>query len=224
MLKLNKKEILRYLGYKRSHELSDDIDELIEQEIIEVQEASNPRYMYQIFFCHPDEENKTIIVDGTNLVLTGNSIYKHLRYAKKVALLATTLGIEIEQVIRRYEIIDLTRSLVLDASCTEFIEKLCDLAECDIEASVRDEGLTLNRRFSPGYGDLPLAIQPTFLKTIKADTKLGISLTDTMLMIPRKSVTAIIGLFEDKELALPKRKQNKCLSCEMEDCNFRIGG
>lgn len=222
-MQLNKREVLRYLGYRRKQPLTEEVSLMVDELMDEVQAVANPRYSYLIFDCRPTED-QAIEVVGTDLVLTGNSIYQHLHKAQKVALLAATLGIEVERQIRQYEITDLTKALILDACCTEYIETICDLAECDLEAHVREQGLTLNRRFSPGYGDLPLTLQPDFLRVMEADRKLGINLSASLLMIPRKSVTAIIGLFADEKAARPRRKRNSCLDCELEECNYRIGG
>ncbi|MFY1066554.1 methionine synthase [Enterococcus sp. AD013-P3] len=237
LIPLNKKEVLRYLGYKRGQELTGDINAIVEEMMVEVQKVSNARYLYQIFDIEADNEEEIIRVLDTELVLTGKAIWRHLHKAQKVALLGCTLGIEVEQAIRRFEITDLTRALVLDCACTEYIEKVCDLAECDIAeaASMMSfsdisqtqkacPNYTLNQRFSPGYGDLPLAIQPTFIQTIQADTKLGITLTETNLMIPRKSVTAIIGLFTDPAAAKPRRRDSYCREYDFRKCDFRIGG
>lgn len=224
MLPLNKKEILRYLGYKRHQLLTADLDALIEELMVEVQQVAKPRYYYQIHPIQVDPNKPAIQVGKTPLLLTGKSIYRQLRSADSVALLGVTLGIEVEQRIRQYEITDLTRSLILDSCCTEYIEKLTDLAECDIEAAVKEQGWTLNRRFSPGYGDLPLETQKPFLEVLKASQHLGINLTPTYLMIPRKSITAVIGLFADESKALPKRHRQFCGDCGQMACEFRVGG
>ncbi|MFD2385920.1 hypothetical protein [Enterococcus rivorum] len=116
----------------------------------------------------------------------------------------------------------MSKSLILDACCTEYIEKICDLAECEIEESIAEERLVLNRRFSPGYGDLALDIQPKFLATLEANRRIGLNLSESLLMIPRKSVTAIIGLFDDPKLARPRRKKLNCTDCWMnQTCNYR---
>lgn len=230
LLPLEKREVLRYLGYKRGQALSGDIEAIVEEMLVEVQKVSNPRYLYQLFDIEADEKAQVIRVLGTDLVLTGKDIWRHLHQASQVALLACTLGLEVEQVIRRYEITDLTRGLVLDCACTEYIEKICDLAECEIAATVAKEKVgaasarTLNQRFSPGYGDLPLAIQPAFIRTVAADTKLGITLSKEHLMIPRKSVTALIGLFANEADAKPRRKGKFCQIADFRAYHFRIGG
>ncbi|MFD2385921.1 hypothetical protein [Enterococcus rivorum] len=97
MIELDKKEILRYLGYRRNQELTETVDQEIQELMIEVQKISNPRYTFRIFECQSNEENRTIEVLGTGLLFEGKSIYNHLKHAKKVALLASTLGIEIER-------------------------------------------------------------------------------------------------------------------------------
>lgn len=221
-VKLEKKEILRYLGYRRKQELTPEMDQQIQQLMEEVKKVADPRYTFLIFPCQPDENEKNIQVIGTDLVLEGKAIYNHLKYAKNVALLAATLGIEVERQIRKYELTEMSKALILDACCVEYIEKICDLAECAIEQEVADEQLILNRRFSPGYGDLPIETQAKFLAVTDATKRVGINLTESFLMIPPKSVTAIIGLFDDEIVARPRRKRPACNDCSMNKiCEYR---
>jgi hypothetical protein len=223
MLPLEKSEVLRYLGYKRKQELTPEVSKQVDELMIEVQVESNAHYRYQIFDIDVDTDENEVRVLGTDLILPGKNITNHLKRAKKVALLVSTLGIDIERVIRKYEMTDMTKAFILDSACVEYIEKVCDLAEVDIDDAVGD-GWTLNRRFSPGYGDLPLAVQPDFLRVMDAGRTLGINLTDTMLMVPRKSVTAIIGLFDDPSIARPRRKVPDDLPIELvHTSNFRVG-
>ncbi|GFH40279.1 methionine synthase [Pseudolactococcus insecticola] len=220
-LPLEKAEVLRYLGYKRKQELTSDVSDLVDDLMLEVQEKSHARYLYQAYDFTLDEENLAVHLTGTDLVLQSKNIYNHLKNAKKVVLLASTLGIEIERQIRLYELSEMTKAFVLDSCCVDYIEKVCDLAEVDIADRFSD--YTLNRRFSPGYGDLSLDIQPQFLKTLAADRKLGLTLTDTNLMVPRKSVTAIMGLFDDPKIARPRRKEPDDLTVEMvRNAHFNI--
>ncbi|MDR0921023.1 MAG: methionine synthase [Lactobacillales bacterium] len=222
MLPLEKSEVLRYLGYRRKQELTVPVEKMVNELMLEVQQVSHPRYSYKIFDVRVDEENQAIQVGDTELLLTGKHIYSHLKNAEQVVLLAATLGIEVERQTRLYEMTDMTKAFILDACCVEYIEKICDLAECDIDEMV-GEDWTLNRRFSPGYGDLPLSVQPDFLRIMEADKKLGLHLTDTLLMVPRKSVTAIIGLFSEAKMARPRRKAPENLSAEMaKTYGFRI--
>lgn len=221
-MELSKQEILRYLGYRRKQELTAAMDQEIEGLMIEVQAIAAPRYTYKIFDCQANESEQTIEVLGTDLIFEGKSIYNHLKYAKKVALLAATLGIEVERKIRQYSLTEMSKSLILDACCTEYIEKICNGVECEIDTAVTQEGFILNRRFSPGYGDLSLDIQPKFLAVLEANRRIGLNLSESLLMIPRKSVTAVIGLFDDPKLARPRRKKISCSDCSMnQTCSYR---
>ncbi|MGO2384869.1 MAG: methionine synthase [Pseudolactococcus laudensis] len=222
-LPIEKSEVLRYLGYRRKQELTPDISALVDEMIMEVQNVSNARYLYQAYDFTLDEANHAIHLTNTDLVLQSKQLYSHLKHAKQVVLLAATLGIEVERQVRLYELSEMTKAFVLDAACVDYIEKICDLAEVDIDSQFTDS--VLNRRFSPGYGDLSLEVQPQFLKTLGADRQLGLTLTDNYLMIPRKSVTAILGLFEDDKLARPRRKPPQNLTMDMvRNGNFNVSG
>ena len=222
-LPLEKSEGLRYLGYRRKQELTPANSTLVDEMMREVQDVSNARYLYQTYDFTLDETNQAIYLTNTDLVLQSKQLYNHLKHAKQVVLLAATLGIEVERQVRRYELSELTKAFVLDAACVTYIEKICDLAEVDIDTQFSDR--VLNRRFSPGYGDLSLEVQPQFLKTLGADRQLGLTLTENYLMIPRKSITAILGLFEDEKVARPRRKPPQDLTVEMvKNGNFNVTG
>ena len=76
-------------------------------------------------------------------------------------------------------------------------------------------------RYSPGYGDLPLTLQPQLLSLLDAARQIGLTLTDTCLMTPRKSVTALFGLSGRP----PARHASGCQSCSLkETCSYRKAG
>lgn len=212
-LPLSKSEVLRYLGYRRKQELTVAISQIIDELMQEVQEISKARYTYQVFDMLIESEQETIKIVGTDFVIPGKDAYNHLKNAEKIVLYAGTLGLEIERKTRIYEAIDLTKGFIIDACAVEYIEKVLDLAEVDVNNQYSN--YFLNRRFSPGYGDVPLNIQGDFLRVIGADKKLGLTLTDTNLMVPRKSVTAFAGLFKSEKVARPRWKRPNNLTAEM---------
>jgi cobalamin-dependent methionine synthase I len=172
---------------------------MIDGLIILAQEVAKPRFFYRIFDLRVDEQVKQVEILGTKLILTGKSITSHLQKAKKIVLLVVTLGMEIERKINQCSVNDETKAVILEAICNDYIEKTCDLAQRNVKNEL-GSGWTLSRRFSPGYGDLPLSVQAKFLEIMQASKKLGIYLNESDLMIPRKSVTAILGVFENKSL------------------------
>ncbi len=67
----------------------------------------------------------------------------------------------------------------------------------DVELEIRSElqdGETLVSRYSPGYGDYPLSEQRRLLSILDASRRVGVSLTDALVMAPSKSVSAVIGV------------------------------
>lgn len=199
MLSLDKSEILRYLGFRKKAELTAEVSSMIDELVILAEKVAKPRYFHRIFDLQVDGKARRVEILGTDLVLTGKSITSHLQRAEKVVLLAATLGMEIERKINQYSVNDETKAVILEAICNDYIEKVCDLAQNNVGDELGNDWL-LNRRFSPGYGDLSLSVQAKFLEVMQASKKLGIYLSESDLMIPRKSVTAILGAFESQSI------------------------
>ena len=142
-----------------------------------------------------------IFVPEAGMRLRGKLAGKMLRDCGKAILLACTLGAAYERLERIWRVRDLARAAVLDACGSALAEAGCEQAEAEIRQ--RYPGVKMTKRFSPGYGDLSLRIQGELLRALDAEKRLGITLTESCLMIPSKSVTAIIGLTNPAE-AVPK--------------------
>lgn len=218
--KINKNEILRYLGMN-GKAADENLRALIDECTAEIAETARMRYTYRIFDIKIGTYNDMSCVSLGSVRLLGNDIYEHLRDSKKCAVFAATLGVEVDSVIRAAQRGGMLRALVLDACATEFIEKLCDDAEEEIKKEAAKEGCGTNFRFSPGYGDLPIEAQSDVLALVDAGRRIGVTVTDSSVMIPQKSVTAIIGFTRE----YVKNKRSGCDICSMRNnCIFRKGG
>ena len=133
------------------------------------------------------------------------NLRRNLEGCEKTVLFAATIGSGIDRLIRRYEKADPRLGLLLQGLGAERVESLCDCFNAEVEkaaAGMRSAASdqvdpATRRRYSPGYGDLPIEVQREFLPLLDAERRLGITLSDSCLMAPSKSVTAIIGI--DKE-------------------------
>ncbi|MDO5792162.1 MAG: vitamin B12 dependent methionine synthase [Coriobacteriia bacterium] len=164
-----------------------------------------------------------VALEGCDLVLEGNSIAEHLRGAYKVALMACTLGAVSEREMRKHEAISVADGVMFGACCSALVEAAANVTEDLIVRFAKDTGLTTNWRFSPGYGDLPLTAQPAFLRALDASRRLGISVTSTNMLVPVKSVTAVLGLFEKS--ADGGEARDACAICRLRDgCELRKRG
>ena len=120
------------------------------------------------------------------------SLRRHLAGCEGVILFAATAGLEMDRLIRRAEALSPLHGLMMHAIGAAVIEEACDrLCAGLAEAFPRH---ALRSRFSPGYGDLPLAMQRDVFAALDCGRRLGLTLTDALLMVPAKSVTAIIGM------------------------------
>lgn len=206
-LNINESEILRYLGYSGQH-----LSETFKNKILEIKEESKklfkPKYIYNSY--NLNHKNNCISLSGTNLILKGNDIRQLLTSCNECILLAATLGNDIERRIRYYEKFDLTKAVILDACATTAIEEICDLIETHLKTYYSKNNKSLTYRYSPGYGDLPLEIQKSFINTLDCARKIGLNVSKHMLLIPRKSVTCIIGISNSDSF---ENKKFKCSNC-----------
>ena len=121
----------------------------------------------------------------------------------------------------RSEVTNAADAVIMDACASTAIENICNNFEADMRAAVEVEGRYLTDRFSPGYGDLPITEQPKFFSLLDMTRRIGVSLTPTTIMVPRKSVTAIMGIAHTPQ---PHRPPD-CEHCLMfRACPFRKAG
>ena len=119
---------------------------------------------------------------------------QHLEGCSEILLFACTAGAEMDRRIARAKLLSPARGLLMHAIGAQQVEGGCDRLCQRLAELFPDRQLT--DRFSPGYGDLPLAMQRDVMEALDCGRTVGITLTDSLLMTPGKSVTAIIGMKE----------------------------
>ena len=181
-------EVLRYMGCKESNSES---EALIDRAI----EVGKDAFCGKVCFC----ELPLSISDGQiqfGTVKTGSrNLLKNLDGCEGVILFGATVGIEIDRLIMRYGKVSPSLAVCLQALGAERIEALCDLFCADTARRQGLQGKRLRPRFSPGYGDFPLEAQKDIFTVLGCDRRIGLTLNDSLIMSPTKSVTAIIGIY-----------------------------
>ena len=183
----------------------------------ELSDAIQPRYFYRVESVEhlPDR----VRLQRTDLDLAGSTALGMLAGCDRAVLLACTLGARFDAKLLAIQARDMAKAVIYDALGSAFVEAGCDQAERDIAARFPD--LFLTDRFSPGYGDLPLDIQPALCAALDTGRRLGVTVTPSLLMNPVKSVTAVIGLSDAPQ---PARVRG-CGACNLrETCQFRKEG
>ncbi len=184
---LNRKEILSYL---HAAELDDALSAALDAGIAELCGAVRARTVWKVFpVTH--QENGVILGD---LPLGGRDIAQHLSGCDAAVLLAATLSAAVDALIRRAERSDLTKAVMLDAAAGAAIEQVCRELEQALHERLGQEYRYFTERFSAGYGDFPLSQQRDLIAMLDAPRKIGLTVTANHMLIPMKSVTALIGL------------------------------
>ena len=123
-----------------------------------------------------------------------SDLKRNLSGCRGVIIFAATIGAGIDRLIRRYERTEAATGLLLQGMGAERVESFVDAFNEEIKEAAEKAGLFAHPRYSPGYGDLPITVQPDLLRLVDAEKRLGITLNASYLMSPSKSVTAIIGI------------------------------
>lgn len=210
-------EAMRYLGVRSDPqgELRTRMTSLAE----ELCSRCMPRWIWRAFPLAHEGDQPVIGLGPVPLSLPGKSARAMLGGSERCVILVCTLGLTFDTWLRQEQARDMQRAVMLDALGSAFVEAACDAAEREIAAHLPGKHLT--DRFSPGYGDLPLALQPRLLEAADAARRLGVYETDTHLMNPQKSVTALIGVADEPQMA----RIRGCAHCSMRDtCMIRKAG
>ena len=209
------KEVLRYLGAGQA--APESLRRETETLLAGLRKRVQPRYVYRLFPLR--RENGAFYLQGAPVVLQGESVRLMLEDCDAAFLLLCTLGAAFENAFRAMEARDMAKAAILDACGSALTEAGCD--EAERELSARCPGRFLTDRFSPGYGDIPLSLQAEICGTLDASRRLGVCVTDSMTLNPRKSVTAIVGVANRPQ----KARVRGCAYCNLkETCALRKSG
>lgn len=211
------KEVQRYMGYHGITEIAPDMQERINKAIDQVGAQSHPRIITKEY---PVRINGNVITiyNGTEEVnLESEALARNLKGCCGALLLAATIGPACDMLVRRASITSAADAAIYQAAGAAAIEAFLDDMNDKIKADYEAQGLFLRPRFSPGYGDLKLDHQKDWFRLLDVSKQIGVELTDSLLMVPTKSVTAIIGIGIDKA----KTSCSGCSGCNKKDtCNY----
>lgn len=207
-------EAVRYMGYNCATGDA-GLKEMLQIAKL-VTEAARPRVI--IKELQIEQIGERVSFKDSALTLSGKAASSLLHSSQSCVLFCATIGDEIEALLRRWQIKDMASAAMLDACASSAAEKLCDRAEKDLRAQYGERGLYLTDRFSPGYGDLPISVQKDFCNELDTARKIGVHVSADGIMIPRKSVTAFLGVSD-----MPQKSRDEgCTDCQLfNSCKFR---
>lgn len=214
MIEINQKEVIRYLGFKHNAAPDEVLMKKIEACEARLQNAIRPKSIRLRLDLNLPEPGA---IEFGGIRIQSKSLSKNLANCSSVFVFGATLGIGADRLIKRAQIRKMSEAVIYQAAAASMIESYCDIINEEIRDEAKKESLYTRPRYSPGYGDCPLEVQKDLVRLLDAPKKIGLTLTDSLLMMPSKSVTAIIGLSKVPVLCHPQG----CEICSKVDCAYR---
>ncbi len=189
---IDRREVMRYAGIvphsgeEPSAELSAILDECIAM--------CESTFATRVCYCEAKIAAEDACVDLGFCKVDSRHLSKNLVGCESAVIFAATAGNEIDRLIAKQGVISPARAVILNAVGAERIEALCEEFNSEIKKEKQALGFVCVPRFSPGYGDLPLEFQKDIFALLDCHKRIGLTLNESLLMSPSKSVTAIIGV------------------------------
>lgn len=184
---VSKKEVLRYAG---AREADDALMRMLDECISLAEDGFTYRVAFAVLPVVPTDDGLSF---GAFFV-SSRDLAKNLEGCGEAVVFGATVGRTIDRLVLREGVTSPAKALLLDALGTERAEALADTFCRDLAERYAKEGKLLRPRFSPGYGDLPLATQKDVFTLLNLPKSIDLTLNDSLLMTPKKSVTAFVGI------------------------------
>jgi hypothetical protein len=196
---IDKKQWLNRLGVKG--EVDTQLLQQLDRAERKLLEAASPQGIYRVCDLESSMIKGEESVTSSVLELPGNAIKKHLAECNGMVVMAVTLGTAVDRLIRTSQIRDMAEAVLLDSGASILAEQCADVLEESIHAE--NSGFTTDGceaeltyytgRYSPGYGDFPIEMQRQLINAVDGPRTIGLTVNESSILIPRKSITAIIG-------------------------------
>ncbi len=213
---VDENRIIKLLGYEKANAPEPVIDS-IQQALKEMESVLSFTGGYKIFESNLVEIDKKFVKIGGITFDTGKIISFNLKGSDTIAIIVATIGNKVTNYLRN--LLDNGEPLtgyIADQIASEIVESWVDVIESELEKYVNQSGFKITNRYSPGYCGWNVSDQHN-LFSLLPEKFCGISLTESALMIPIKSVSAFVGIGKNVE-----RKDYECSICDIEFCYKRV--
>ena len=207
------KEAIRYLGYGK-HAVDEKTLQSMNESFDELTQIAERKSIFQIYDLNVKDENMLVI---GNIEICSRNLQTNLKDCEQVVLFAATLGTEVDRLLRKMQVVDMAKAVVMQACAATLLEEYCDELQKGIAKQMQEQRKYVRPRFSPGYGDFSISHQKDFLSLLNTPKAIGVSMTESYMLTPTKSVTAVIGISEIQTDC----GSNTCENCKKTDCTYR---
>ncbi len=178
---IDEREVLRYAGVRG--EADEGVRSLLAECLRECEGVFSARVVYSRF-------TREDFFASFPILRESKTLQERLGDSERVVIFAATVGLGIDRLTAKYANLSNAKALFFQAIGAERIEAVCDLFCKELGEEYKRYP---RARCSPGYGDFPLQVQREFFAALDCYKKIGVSLTESLLMTPTNSVTAAVG-------------------------------
>ncbi len=221
-IKIDEEEVLRYQGYhhfkvKKNNEI---IIQITREEIKQGYKLSKPQGIYSLLKINEIFFSKRRVDLENNISLYfNNSVIDFLKGTDYLVFGVVTIGNSLEDKISEFFTNkEYSRGLALDAVGTVAVRYLSRHVRSIICKEAKEQNLQTTKHFTPGTAEWDISQQKNIFEIIPAD-KIGVRLTESYMMIPKKSLSWVIGI--GKEIIITSKENDSCKICLAENCQFR---
>jgi len=221
-IKIDEEEVLRYQGYHRNkaEKTNEIILQITREKIEQGYYLFEPKVIYfKLMVKKITSKGRISLENGFSLDFS-NLIINLLKGSSYLVLGVVTIGSSLENKVSEFfSQGEYCRALALDAVGTVAVENLSRYVRNLVCQEAKDRNFLTTRPFSPGYSKWDISQQKNIFQIIPAD-KIGVKLTDSCMMIPKKSLSWVVGV--GKNITTPsKEESHSCKTCQAENCQFR---
>ena len=197
-MKIDYDIVRRYISDKTGS-VGDEYMQGVQRELEEIAAVQKRSW---IFDCTKGDFYR---IEDLGLTIESRDVNDLFDECEKIAVFVVTLGLQVDKKIAYYGNADVLRSVVLDAMASVMVESVLDELQSQVDETI---GLNPTMRYSPGYGDLALSFQRKLLTALGCGKSMGVMLNSSDIMIPQKSITALVGYSKKKQVYA-----SVCLKC-----------
>ena len=213
---IDKDKVCQYIGYEANSNPPARIISLIDEYVENAQDIIGPSYSYSIRNIER-VHGASAFVDGS-IVFESDVVAQLLEQCNQVAVFVVTIGECLEETASSLaDNSSVLQAAVLEAMGSEAVESVADFVQDKLGSMVQNHGFVISRRFSPGYCGWDIEQQNMVFRALDGNSA-GVDLSDSCLMIPRKSISGIIGIGPSDGNV---DRYNPCGFCDKCDCASR---
>lgn len=213
---ISEREVLRYQGYKETSPLKDNVARILAEEIEEGYRLIQPQALYhQVPVVGID--NRGVKLEGGEMLSLG-SLAEDFHGSSDVGIAICTIGQALsERVSELFATQNFAEALMLDSVGSVAVESLADAVNYSLCQQADRLNMRAGTRSSPGYGGWNLEEQRVLFRLCDG-AKIGVSLNDQCMMVPRKSISFCLGIGGK---LVGDTQRNRCHRCHMKECQYR---